>query len=80
MATPSFPNWHLQSMSKLTVAQRLEIVDGLEKAFNECTHPHARQGQGWCNLCGAQRMGDAWLRPHYRDIILSFIYSAELDE
>jgi len=51
---------------KLEVATT--FIDAIEKAFLGCKHPHA--SEDWCNVCGARHLGDLWLSPHWRDILV----------
>ena len=54
----------------LTKEELYALIDILEKEFEDCRHPYAKE-LGWCNVCGAVNITSELLmvKPHWRDII-----------
>lgn len=52
----------------------LEQLNEIESKFNDCDHHFARTNNGeWCNICGAIKSFDIWLKPHWRDILIHLL-------
>ncbi len=58
----------------MSTVRKSEIIDIVERKFDECEHPHAiENAHEWCNLCGSQCIDGVWIKPHWRDIIIDAI-------
>jgi hypothetical protein len=58
----------------MSTIRKSEIIDIVERKFDECTHSYATENAcDWYNLCGAQNIHGVWIKPHWRDIIIDAI-------
>lgn len=66
----SFQEWAAQ----LPYGAKHLFLGELEAVFAVCKHPWTDAEADWCNVCGATRLGDKWLVPHWRDLLHRFFF------